>query len=508
MKSLYIIFLFIINLLYKITNGMELAPFNAAPIVNHHIKWISNKTFFPLKVSIVVNDTYMNDTVNWDWLRVADQTLISHSTDLFSKYLIMENSNRASLSILNYDNQNHELLSSYEPKLIGFDLNTGTFQLVERDPSNVRDVFTLAYLKSHKIRIDTWSDPSKISVSCYADFLISKLNNNDMIAEIIEQMERYSSFKISLNSKSLNRQSLVSVDGEELEQAPHKGSFFYIDQPVTTTTEASTTEETTTTTTTTTTEPTITSSQPAQFSPMFDLNRFVNRNMYGLPVMNPVIVNNNNNNPFPVRRYKIVKKVRKYRKKINRIERPYEPEDVLNRQKRTGELKDESDSYDHDRFVRVRLSLGPLILFMNPGESEERVKCSLDLINKDDVNLDYHSVIYEPVFVDKLEPVVEKESQIVEKENEVVEEDMKPMEEAETTTQLPVHDKKAEDLLFFYDSFKSDQVGLSQDYSKMEKMFSDLNPVGKSSSAAAKSFNMINMCALIAINLIFSIFYN
>lgn len=184
---------------------------NSQPEVFHHLKWITNRTVFPVDLRYPIDQSKINDTQMWDWLRLSDQRLISKLPDYPKNYLVTETSNRATLMILNYNKSTHEELSSYEARLTepatkhatGGDekiVILNNQDVLGRDATR-RDVFTLAYLKSHYVKYEKL--PERIRVSCVADFLLSKANRT-MLDTIMHLMERYTSFKMTTRSSTVN----------------------------------------------------------------------------------------------------------------------------------------------------------------------------------------------------------------------------------------------------------------------------------------------------------------
>ena len=139
-----------------------------------------------------------DDSYSYDWLRLKDETLVSHLPTLFKDYLVTETGNQASLYVIKYDLDTHEQLASYEPLLIQSDKKTRTLNIVNNQ--NVKHVFSLAYLQKHAFKVNELN--SEKQATCYADFLVAKpssnttTNHRNFLNSIMKQMERSSKFTI------------------------------------------------------------------------------------------------------------------------------------------------------------------------------------------------------------------------------------------------------------------------------------------------------------------------
>jgi hypothetical protein len=79
------------------------------PQINHYLKWITNQTQFPIKLSVKIGPNDLKDeTYSYDWLRLKDESLVSHLPSLFKDYLITENDDQANLYIIKYDPETNE----------------------------------------------------------------------------------------------------------------------------------------------------------------------------------------------------------------------------------------------------------------------------------------------------------------------------------------------------------------------------------------------------------------
>lgn len=162
-------------------------------VTYNHLKWITNRTQFPLEMSIPISSDISstsspNEGGSWDWLRLHDNKFVSKMDDLMKNYLVSETKDKANLVVLNYNNRTHEQLGSYEPRFVRKDGSDGAngasgervVELVtSAGASNKRDIFTLAYLKDHYMKTEKF--PDRIKVTCIADFLIANTSMTDTV---------------------------------------------------------------------------------------------------------------------------------------------------------------------------------------------------------------------------------------------------------------------------------------------------------------------------------------
>ena len=205
----------------------------------HHIKWITNHTFYPFRLSVSINDADLNETTNYDWLKLSENKLVTHLPALFKTYLVTESELKSNLYLLSYNNQTHEQLSSYEPKMVNhLNMNGVSQTTIVRDTKRARDVFTLAYLKSHSIKVNK-PDNDTYKVRCIADFLIARSFGQDdaelMVPAIMAQMEKYASFKIAIKSSESDDANKINRNVYKNKRPKlkpeHDPRLFKIDQP-------------------------------------------------------------------------------------------------------------------------------------------------------------------------------------------------------------------------------------------------------------------------------------
>lgn len=150
----------------------------------YHIKWISDQTFLPITFSISINQSEIDDSIEWDWLRLRDLKIVSKLPDLYVNYLITESFTKASLHLLNFNNLSFEHLSAYEPKLV---LNQSPDDQPFFLSSNLtRNIFTLIFLNKHFIQVKKFDQ--KIQISCLAEFLVPSLDGK-WLKFLLKQME-------------------------------------------------------------------------------------------------------------------------------------------------------------------------------------------------------------------------------------------------------------------------------------------------------------------------------
>ncbi|CAF0850732.1 unnamed protein product [Brachionus calyciflorus] len=400
--------------------------------VNHHLQWITNQTCFPIKLSIPVDLKHKNDSLNWDWMRTSDQKLVSFLPDILKNYLVAESDSRASLYIANYDNQTHEQLSSYEPKLVFNDKLKNPTYLNEQ-----RDIFTLAYLKKHYVKAEKKNNT--FHVSCIADFLISN-SNNEHTDEILKLMEKYASFKLAIRSanfpmrpknKPIKQQEFLFLFDNENQHEQHQqqqhqqqqdyqqqksrvnhNEQYVVNQPVHVQQHQPIFYP----------EPQPIYHQQYPIYPQPSQQEFYYQNPYHYEQIDrenefrndmhfAEMIEEYNNfvmNYHPKIGYPHFELQPKYRQRefIHPLDR-HDYNDYFYRLKRSSRNKkfvknekleaDEEDfDYDSSKFSKVRLSLGPVMIH-KPFENEEVVSCMLNLMNYDEVNLAYHSRIFKTI---------------------------------------------------------------------------------------------------------------
>lgn len=157
---------------------------NAFP-THHHVKWVTNQTRFPIKMSANMPSSNVSDVFELAWERSTDKKLIHTLPDLNKNYAITKEDAKSTLLVLNYNNETNEQLGSYEPRLI---VNGN---LVDRNQTasilKERNVYTLARLTQHKISVKKLMN--KNMISCIADFLVSN-SEQESVESIMMLMEK------------------------------------------------------------------------------------------------------------------------------------------------------------------------------------------------------------------------------------------------------------------------------------------------------------------------------
>jgi hypothetical protein len=423
---------------------------NAHSKTHYHLKWVTNQTQFPIHFSM--NKNFPNSSFTWKWKRVSDNSYVENLPSLNKDYIQLETDTKSELIIVNFDNKNMEQLSSYQPLP---SLNNEVVQL----PNNTeRNIFSLAYLKDHKVKLQKSLNKNKIS--CIADFLISNTEVS-MIEPIMKQMEKYASFKLEIKSQAklntnnvLKRPKFRYQQQQPLQQQNQQNAVQQQEhQPL---------------------PPLISKHQLNAYQyqqPQVPVQQFQEQQQNLFQNLHPQVQNYLNQQiPFQqvysqdssgldaFQRHK-AQQIRQhyvdiqnfllqqqqqhqlnaansffnqlqmhqqqellmphaslyahpvymmYKHKRNLLEeeeKPMNEESATQEQQSKqegGDSQEESisfvsetngEDYDRNKFIKVRLTLGPVTLF-RPVLSEEIVSCSLDLISVDDVNFDYKSTVY------------------------------------------------------------------------------------------------------------------
>ena len=179
-------------------------PENPHYTVKHHIKWVTNQTSYPIKLSLPIDDALLNETTNWDWLKLSKNKLVTQLPGLFDNILVTESDSASNLYILNYDNVTHAELSTYEPTIVNHVGKDSAHLVDTAHLLSQKDLFSLAYMKSHAIRVRRVNDTLK--VKCMADFYVAKFVDKDeitsetLITALMAQMEKNAIFKIAIKS--------------------------------------------------------------------------------------------------------------------------------------------------------------------------------------------------------------------------------------------------------------------------------------------------------------------
>lgn len=409
------------------------SPDNPELETYHHLKWITNQTLYPIKFSIPIKNHMLNDTAVWDWIRQNDQEFVSKLPDILENYLVTETESRASMYILNYDNITHNQLSSYEPRYLTNEKNFRQKQ---------RDIFTLAYLKKHYIKAQKTNE--SIKVTCIADFLIPN-TENEYSDVILRLMEKHASFKLAVKSANFpNKQNFFrqqikqkfrpSINKEPTKQKPSLPQF----QPQLTPNENlldsngnyQQNDQFVNQFQIPNQNPNVFFQQNQQL-PVYPQDEFLQNIPYhnepfdpfhSFPIYNHPnqfdhdnfiheqhfvdIMNQNDdlfdqylsNLGYPKFKFE-PEPIRSFYQPLNRFDYDYHYlrfKRDSDKESEQSEPSEEDFDFDTERFSKVRLSLGPVVI-NKPFEKEEVVSCLLNLINYDDANLVYNSKIIKKI---------------------------------------------------------------------------------------------------------------
>lgn len=207
MNSIFISLLFtsILHLICANSDGKT-----GAETAISDLKWVTHKTKFPIVFQKTHNE---NPDANFDWYKFDEESYVTEMASYKPNYFVSKQSSRSELAIFEYNSQTHEQLTSYQP-----------VQTTENDQSTdqheVSELHTLAYLKSHRIRIDRDQLNSIANVSCIADFLVDR-NSLSLNKNLIAQMKHLAFFKINLNEPN-------KADYNEFTQRIARKNFFQI----------------------------------------------------------------------------------------------------------------------------------------------------------------------------------------------------------------------------------------------------------------------------------------
>ena len=101
------------------------------------------------------------------------------------------------LYIFSYNFGSHNQLSSYEAKMISTRDETEIPQLTQN-----RQIFTLAYLKSHSIIIGNNANKDTVDVSCAVEILLpNNEHNEDFTANNYKLLEKYLKLQMSFDGR-------------------------------------------------------------------------------------------------------------------------------------------------------------------------------------------------------------------------------------------------------------------------------------------------------------------
>jgi hypothetical protein len=139
-----------------------------------HLKWVYDA--YPLPIFL---EKPIRLDADYKWFKYTENKYIDELNDHASEYLYSQTRDKTKMYILAYDARSHKQLSSYEPKPIAVRLGPdATDNNVETKITDVRDIYTLAFLKTHEISVDTQTRADRVELSCSA-LVYLPLNEND-----------------------------------------------------------------------------------------------------------------------------------------------------------------------------------------------------------------------------------------------------------------------------------------------------------------------------------------
>ena len=390
-----------------------------------HLKWITNQTQFPVKLTVSKN-MLPNESYTWAWEKSSEQKLVQTLPDYAQDYLLTETDAKSTLILVQYNNQSHSQLSSYEPKLM---LNNEPLS-ADQEHSLLKEenIFSLAYLKQHKIKLEKNFNKNKLS--CVADFLISRASQ-EHIEPIMKLMEKYASFKLAVKAKG--KSNLHENDAKQQQEQQQYSPLpalldtrFNYDQPQMYQAPSSYQQQQ--------------QQQQSQYPQAYQSYQMQQPFNYIIDSIQQHQQNQMN------QQYQSLQQARQiYQQMMNpeahyflqqqqqhlspqatyfnpahtqnpyfystfkhkRDVRPSSKEEESEQEQVNNDIVENQNDFDKEKFVKVRLTLGPVTLF-RPVLTDEIVSCSLDLINIDEVNLDYKSTIYMKMPYAGLDAEVEK----------------------------------------------------------------------------------------------------
>jgi hypothetical protein len=346
--------------------------------VHHHLKWLSNQTVYPIAFEKVDN---METEFNW-WKHSSNK-YVNQLADYFDSYVIDQPMYKTRMFILKYDNYNHDQLSSYEPKVVGMQQQQQQqHQSHEHEqPESLshlqhdRDIFTLVYMLDHKLKLVY--DKHSVNVTCYADFLVPQNKEDSINQAVLREMERGALFKLTYKSNNnyermANQAKFESVHSkynklmidsrreqqrQQQQQLQQQQQHMNLNRP---------------------------STYPSFFyqaQPMPSINHNMFQIAPPIAYRTPVLMR--------LKRDAAVKRTQqKHKRRFTRNKRQAAQILISNQHNMAGS------------FMEVRLGTRPITLY-KPFDNSEEINCRLDLLNKDNVNLDHYSNIYAILGVDE-----------------------------------------------------------------------------------------------------------
>jgi hypothetical protein len=163
--------------------------------ISYHLKWVTDDFPFP-----IIFTADLQQKKDYKWLKYRDNLFIDELKDS-SQYLFTESKNKAILYLLSYSSQGHNELSTYEPVLREY-----SFRKPDERYTFNRNIFTLAYVKSHSLTIQ--KSANSYDVSCAVTILLP-LNDRSINEKNYELIQKYIDLKIMMVDKKDRKKSKV-----------------------------------------------------------------------------------------------------------------------------------------------------------------------------------------------------------------------------------------------------------------------------------------------------------
>ena len=200
---------------------------------NYYLKWITNDYLFPVWI-----EKNLTIDADYKWYKYSEGVFIDEIDDHSSQYLASQTADKTILYLLTYNYSTHEQLSTYEPRIVAIrsdpndssdlfsqatDISNDYFYssssilnsavINGATASNTvatlsRDIFTLAYLKSHTINI-TRLNTKKIETSCQVSIMLP-INDEFLNEKNYQLIQKYLYLKMTISPHLLQQSHKIS----------------------------------------------------------------------------------------------------------------------------------------------------------------------------------------------------------------------------------------------------------------------------------------------------------
>jgi len=167
-----------------------------ANMISYHLKWVTDDFPFPI---VFTKD--LDQKIGYKWLKYSDNLFIDELTDS-TQYLFTQNKNKTILYLLSYNSQTHDELSTYEPVLSQYSFRKPDYNYVFN-----RNIFTLAYVKSHSLTLQR--SASGYDVSCAVTILLP-INEKHINEKNYDLVQKYIDLKIMMVGKKDKYKSKIT----------------------------------------------------------------------------------------------------------------------------------------------------------------------------------------------------------------------------------------------------------------------------------------------------------